>query len=210
MSESLETKTISVGRYTATINIVPDYDLSAPNEMDCEPEFFRADRGYELATRLREEFGDREHKNYQRLAAGEIIRTQAGDWYFGISEYRHSGSALSLCNSIRQRNWPDQQWDVIPMVGFFKVSKKLRQDWGIEGKRGVGEKVLANVKSALEMWEAYINGWGSGYEVKLKDESGSLVEEDSCYGFYFSEDAMELAEEMVSYYKQKYEQEKAE
>jgi hypothetical protein len=172
----------------------------SPDEMgDCEPEFFRAEGGHELHRKLEQEFSSPQ-KAYDTMAAGEIYKTKDGDWYFGVTEYRHSGSALALAGSSRARNFPDQRWDVIDIVGWIKISKQNRIDWGIHGKKGVEEKVRQNALNHLKVWEAYINGEVCGFVVEaFPTGEEEPVASDSCYGFYGSEDAEESARNSASW-----------
>jgi len=184
-----------------------EYDESpeSPDEMgDCEPIFFRADRGTDLHHELEKEFSNPQ-KAYDEMAAGGIYKSEDGDWYFGVTEYRHGQSAFALAGSPRARNFPDQRWDVIQIVGWIKISKQNRIDWGIHGKKGVEEKARANALASLTTWEAYINGDVYGYIVGAfpYNEEGETEdtpsEEDSCWGFYGSEDAEESARNSASW-----------
>jgi hypothetical protein len=182
-----------------------DQDAESPDEMgDCEPVFFRAERGPELHRELEKEFPNPQTA-YNTMAAGEIHKTKDGDWYFGVTEYRHAGSAFALAGSSRAHNFPDQQWDVIPIVGWIKITKQNRIDWGIHGKKGVEEKARANALGHLKMWEDYINGEMYGFIVEAfpYNEEGetedSPSEEDSCWGFYGDEDAEESAKDSATW-----------
>lgn len=183
-----------------------EYDESpeSPDEMgDCEPTFFRAKRGHDLTRKLEQEFSNPQ-KAYDEMAAGGIYKKD-GDWYFGVTEYRHSGSAFALAGSSRARNFPDQRWDVIPIVGWIKVSKQNRIDWGIHGKKEVEEKARANALGHLTTWQSYINGEVYGYIVqafpynKEGETEDSPAEEDSCWGFYGYKDAEESAKDSATW-----------
>lgn len=183
-----------------------EYDESpeSPDEMgDCEPAFFRAERGNDLHRQLEQEFRNPE-KAYDEMAAGDIYK-QDGDWYFGVSCYNHGGSAFALAGSSRACNFPDQRWDVIQIVGWIKVSKQNRIEWGIHGKKGVEEKARANALNHLTVWEAYINGNVYGYIVEAfpYNEEGETEctpsETDSCWGFYGNEDAEESARDAATW-----------
>ena len=179
-----------------TIKLEYDPDPSSPDEMgDCEPEFFRAQRGEELDRKLNEEF---QHpiKAMARMTSGEVFEDKDGSWFYGFSEYRHGQSAFAFCNSSRARNFPDQQWDVIQLVGWIKISKKLREDWGI-----VDDKKLAKAKAVgyLKTWEAYLNGEVYGCILQVLDAEEKVLEEDSCWGYYGEEDAITDAKATARY-----------
>jgi hypothetical protein len=185
----LETYTNHYDQGYAKIAIVPDEDPIRPDDCDCEPEFFHAERGADLRRKLTEEFPD-SGKAYVTMALGQVHKSREGDWYYGFTEYRHSGSAFALCATGRARNFPDQRWDVIDVAGWIKVSRQNRIDWGIHGKRGVAEKALANAKLCLKEWETYCNGWVVGWTVTFFDKEDRELDSDSCYGYYEREDAL--------------------
>lgn len=179
-----------------------EYDESSesPDEMgDCEPTFFRAERGSGLQRGLENEFRC-PSTAYRTMASGEIYKAPDGSWFLGVSEYRHGGSAFALCNSLRDRSFPDRGFDVINLVGWIKVSKQNRIDWGIHGKKGVEEKVRANALASLTEWEAYINGNVYGYIVEaFHTGEDTPSEEDSCWGYYGSDDAEASAKDAANW-----------
>lgn len=189
-------------RFEAVIEILPDEDATPPDECDCEPVLVRPHNTRDLAKELAAAFGrseyswdgisERARRIAQRLASGEVFKDDDGTWYYGVAEYRHSGSAFTLCCSQRHRNFPDKRWDVIGLCGWIKITRQNRIDWGIHGRKGVEESARINAKGAREAWEAYLNGWFAGYKVALR-EDGALVDEDSCWGFQGIEDAKEAA-----------------
>lgn len=186
------------------IEIRLEYDTSpsSPDEMgDCEPTFFRAERGDHLRAKMREEFKDPTEAG-NTMVSGEVYN-QDGDWYWGVSEYRHGQSALALCGSTRANNFPDREWDVISLVGWIKISKKLREDWGIGDDK---DKAKANALGTLQEWEAYLNGNVFGYIVRVYDaENNELeLEDDSCWGYYFEDDALSDAQISAAYLAGKY------
>jgi hypothetical protein len=201
---AIDSKTIVTENGPIVIEILPDDDASPPSDFDCEPEFFRSERGADLLRKLAEEFA-KPDKAYIAMAYGETYKTKAGDWYYGVTEYRHGGCALALCSDSRARCWPDRQWDVIDLVGWVKIGKKLREEWGIAGLRDVEEKARRNAEGCVKMWETYLNGGCCGYEIKRYPASADPddleyeepLEEDSCWGFYSSEEAMEAALESI-------------
>ena len=197
------------GRFEAVISILPDCDPRRLDDCDCEPKFFQARSGAQLRAEAGVTFGhepwdrqeptERALRVIQRLASGEVVKDSDGTWYYGVAEYRHSGSAFALCGSQRHRSFPDQRWDVIGLCGWIKITRQNRIDWGIHGRKGVDEAARANAKGALETWEAYINGWYTGYRVELL-EDGRLVDDGSCWGFQDIEDAKEAAQRVVSHW----------
>jgi hypothetical protein len=201
------------GRFEAVIEILPDECPSAPDEFDCAPAFVRACDSRGLAKQIAETFGaeswdrgqptERARRIAARLASGEVVKGDDGTWYYGVAKYRHSGTDFALCCSQRHRNFPDQCWDVIGLCGWIKITRQNRIDWRIHGRKGVNEAARAKAKGALETWEAYLNGWYTGYTVELLDD-GRLVEDASCWGFPGIEDAKEAAEDIVMYWQRQY------
>lgn len=202
----IERHEIQYDQGTAIITLHPDEDAPPPNEDgDYEPEFFRAERGDDLWREMTSEFGSHylQDKAYRTMTSGVPYKTADGDWYFGITEYRHGGCALALCGDWRARRWPDQQWDVIALSGWVKISKKLRQDWGIFGKRGVEEKAKANAEGYVKAWDTYLNGGVVGYVMVLNDKDGKELEEESCWGYYEEEDAVGDARSTADFYAER-------
>ena len=186
-----------------TIKLEYDQDPTSPDEMgDCEPEFFRAERGEHLRAKMSEEFEDPTEAG-NTMVSGETYN-QDGDWYYGISKYEHGGIALALCGSVRAARWPDQQWDVIPLVGWIKISKKLREDWGTGFNKAM---VKANAQGYLETWEHYINGEVYGYILQVLDAEENVLDEDSCWGYYGEEEAIIDAQTMAWHYARTFWQE---
>jgi hypothetical protein len=107
------------GRFEAVIEILPDEDPTPPDACDCEPAFVRAYDARDLAKELAAAFGrseycwdgisERARRIAARLASGGVFKDDDGTWYYGVAEYRHSGSAFALCCSQRHRNFPDRR-----------------------------------------------------------------------------------------------------
>jgi hypothetical protein len=201
------------GRFEAVISILPDCDPPRPDDCDCEPQFFQARSGAHLRTEAAATFGherwDRQEPTekalsiLQRIACGEVIKEDDGSWYYGVAEYRHSGSVFALCCSEQHQSFPDQRWDVIGLCGWIKITRQNRIDWGIHGRKGVDELARKNAEGCLEEWTAFVNGWHTGYRVELRQD-GRLVEDDSCWGFQDIEDAKEAAGNAVLYWQRQY------
>lgn len=202
------------GRFTAVVRFRPDDDPLPPDYWGSAPEFVRIPTAHELEDRITEVFGAdksgypsaRAKRARDRLAAGEVVKDGKGNWYYGVVEYRHSDSVLVMCQSPRHhrirrsRGWMsfDQS-----LHGWIKITRQNRKDWGIHGRKGVEEAARANAKGALETWEAYINGWYTGYKVELLEGGRLLVEDDSCWGFQSIDDAKEAAEAVVAWWRTK-------
>lgn len=187
-----ETKDYPNGRIT--IKILPDNDLDSPDEYgDCEPTFYLANNGQQLHYALELEFVIPEAA-YDTLADGEVYDPGNGDWYYGVTKYEHTGIALAFCKSIRALRWPDQQWDVVPLVGWVKITKKLREEWGIGDDAALAKR---NAECCLKEWEAYLNGEGYGYAVTVTDNEGNEIDGDSCFGYYDMYAAKSDAEAMA-------------
>lgn len=179
---------------TITITILPDSDIESPDKCgDCEPTFFLASSGQQLSNELELEFVNPKAA-YAAMVTGEVYDPGNDTWYYGFSMYEHSGRALAFCNSPRARNFPDQQWDVTPLVGWIKITKKLREDWGIGDDAALAKR---NAECCLKEWEAYLNGEGYGYAVTVTDNEGNEIDGDSCFGYYDMYAAKSDAEAMA-------------
>jgi hypothetical protein len=202
------------GRFTAVVRFRPDDDRLPPDYWGSEPAFVQIPTARELEDQITEAFGAdrygypsaRAKKARDRLAAGEVVEDDQGNWYYGVVEYRHSDSLFVLCqsdghHSIR-RSLGLMGVDQI-LDGWIKITRQNRIDWRIHGRKGVNEAARAKAKGALETWEAYLNGWYTGYTVELLDD-GRLVEDASCWGFPGIEDAKEAAEDIVMYWQRQY------
>lgn len=186
---------------TITITILPDNDLDSPDEYgDCEPTFYLASSGQQLSNELELEFVNPKAA-YAAMVTGEVYDPGNGDWYYGVTKYEHSGIALAFCKSIRALRWPDQQWDVVPLVGWIKITKKLREDWGIGDDAAVAK---SNAEGSLKEWESYLSGNGCGYTVTATDADGKEIDEDSCWGYYFMDDAITDAQAAAEHYARKF------
>jgi hypothetical protein len=188
----LETHVTYYDQGSIKIAIVPDENPPAPDDCDCEPEFYRAKRGHDLFWKLESEFRS-PRKAYETMCSGDPYKAPNGDWYYGFSEYRHGQSAFALCATPRARNFPDQRWDVIDLAGWIKISRQLRIDWGIHGKRGVEEKARNNAAQCLKEWETYCNGLVVGWVLTVTDNDGNELDSNSCWGYYEQGDALEDA-----------------
>jgi len=175
---AIKTTTHTYDLGTITVSIYPDEDASPPSD---EPEFFRAERGHDLHRKLESEFHN-PSAALARLQSRSPYTTSNGDWYYGVTEYRHGQSAFALCTSSRARNFPDQRWDVIDLVGWIKITRQNRIDWGIHGKKGVNAKCMAEAVQCLEQWETWGNGGVVGYVVAVDGDDDD--QSDSCWGYY--------------------------
>lgn len=168
---TIETKNFRFGDYTALIEIYQDQDAQCPNEWNEEAQVFRAHDGAELRKMLEDEFGEDWEKAGAALVAGRMLSVKR-DRYFGIEEYRHSGSAFALCRE--KGNFPDRQWDVIDLVGFVRIKAKEGDDEA---------SLVSQAKSVLGGYQAWANGECYGYDLVVSHIGGREVEEDSCGGF---------------------------
>ena len=196
------------GRFTAAVRFRPDDDPLPPDYWGSEPAFAHIPTARELEDQITETFGAdkygypsaRAEKARDRLAAGEVVEDDQGNWYYGVVEYRHSDSLFVLCQSDRHhrirrsRGWMSADQS---LHGWIKITRKNRRDWGIHGHKGVDEAARAHAMEALEAWEAYVNGYFTGYTVELHD-SGVLLDDDSCWGFQDIEDAKAAANGVVT------------
>jgi hypothetical protein len=202
------------GRFTAIVRIRPDYDPLPPDYWGNAPQFVQTRTARELEDQLTEAFGadrygypsPRAEKARSLLAAGQVVKDHAGNWYYGVVEYRHSDSMFVLCQSDRHlnirrsRGWmgTDARLD-----GWIKVSRQTRVALGIHGRKGVEAAARRIAVVAIRDWENYINGCIVGYEVELMDEC-RLAEEASCGGYPDIDEAEDAAQEVLSIWIETY------
>ncbi len=181
--------TIARDDLVANIEIHQDDDCENPNDIsDCQ--VFNAERGVDLEAKAKEVFGDRWARRLATLAKGQRANTEDA-WYFGIEEYRHSGSAFALCSA--PGNFPDRQWDVIELAGWVKIPFSV----------GIAEEYLEKAAlGVLKDWQAYVNGECYGFTVVVTKD-GEEIDSDSCWGFvadfdYCKESAKSAAEFLLN------------
>lgn len=109
------------------------------------------------------------------LMAGEVVEKEGG-MFLGLAAYQHGGKVIAPCNSVKAHSWPDQQWDVIPLVGFIHINL---EEWGIR----TGQDFLDACLSLIEEWNHLEAGEVYGFVVSLFDPAGDELEWDSCWGF---------------------------
>lgn len=109
------------------------------------------------------------------LMAGEVVEKEGG-MFLGLAAYQHGGKVIAPCNSAKAHSWPDQQWDVIPFVGFIHINL---EEWGIR----TGQDFLKACLSLIEEWNLLEAGEVYGFVVSLFDPAGNEMEWDSCWGF---------------------------
>lgn len=109
------------------------------------------------------------------LRAGEVVEKEGG-MFLGLAAYLHGGTVIAPCNSAKAHSWPDQQWDVIPLVGFIHINL---EEWGIRSSPEFLEACL----SLIEEWNHLEAGEVYGFVVSLFDPAGNELEWDSSWGF---------------------------
>jgi len=195
--------------------ICPD-ECSTYEVNEYGPKLCIFDSRMELWRKLDEEFPEGFDTNSMLVNGLDV----EGAWYYWVSKYEHGGVAFALIGSLRSSQWPDQEWDVVPFVGWIKVTKKLRDEWGIGDDK---ERAMSAAAAELQEYEYYCNGevycvdttWYRYVEEPVygdlevayvdpeadddDDRACRMVEEDSCCGFVGWDYAKQEASERGSW-----------
>lgn len=99
-------------------------------------------------------FGDFAHEAIEHLHAGEDLHYR-GKYYVGLERYRHSGDVYARCGA---GNFPDRQWDVSSIVGWWEASD---------------DRPVDQFDSALSVWNQYVSG--DVYGIMVEDEDGEQL-----------------------------------
>lgn len=145
-----------------TVKIVPDHDIENPSDWDHNwrvISFSNRHINYEPADR---------HLDPIPLALRNKLRAGTA---FILSYYEHSGSAWSLQGEGMQCNW-----DTTRCAGLLIWDHKITD----MGARTPADRAK-DARAFLEVYNAWANGHGHGYEIIDSDTDETL---ESCYGFY--------------------------
>lgn len=168
-----------------TIKLVADSDARSPQE--------DSDAGLFLVANHRDFYVPEPGEKRITNDAEELVnRWKDTHWVFPLEAYIHSGVVLALS---QEGNFPDRQWDV-SQLGFVFAAKS---EWRLS------KSARKAALSLIETWNQYLSGDVWGYIV---GEDSPF--EDSCWGFYGKEYAIEQAKEAVDCLIRREEKEQAE
>lgn len=158
------------------IEVKYDENPESPRSMDNVCVFHVAHSNYS--------FGDKNYSDSESIKAAEAKAKRDGDLVLPLYMYDHSGITISL--SPFSCKWDSGQ------VGFVQVPrKKFVEEFG---KKIFTPKLKAKAKewaiNETETLDKYIRGEMFGYVVD---------DDDSCWGYYSIEDAMNEAESIVDW-----------
>jgi hypothetical protein len=179
MSYVLETKNYK----GYEIKVVSDNTPDSPRNWDNLGTMVCFHRGYDLGDS--HNYKKTDYNSWSELKEA-IIKKEDVAVILPLYLYDHSGITMNTTGF-------DCRWDS-GQIGFIFISKeKIRKEYGI---KRVTQKWKDRIKQYLigevETYDTYIRGEVVGYQV-WKD--GNI--EDSCYGYYSTEDAMSEAESIV-------------
>lgn len=129
---------------------------------------------------------------HERLDADEIRRIEKSDDYvvLPVYAYIHGGVALSTKSFRGKLPQGHAEFDS-GKCGIIAVSKEeIRNRAGVKRvTRKVREQIEIVLKAQVEEFSLWANGECFGYVIERPDGT-----EDSCFGFYGLDDALEAAE----------------
>lgn len=177
------------------IEIYPDNDPQRPDDWGDdrmflvgfhEREFFVERKGFdkELCNALMGSTDEPEHHDKDVLDL-DVRDTLKKYHVFGLEAYIHSGVALYLSGECKI----DRQWDVSQVGCVFIAKTECRT-------RPSARKAA---ESLIETWNQYLSGDVHGYVVKDADGGDLDSLDESCWGFYGIESAIEAGKEAAEY-----------
>ena len=177
-----------------TIEIFHDDDAMDPRK-DCDPqtEFHVRECRYYL--------GEHTHKEGTDIDAEVRKALRQRDLVFRLFAYIHSGTFLSLQSFYGKLPQGHAEFDSGQCGVVIVRRKSFLAEWG--GKKWTKKlrtKAEEVAKQEVETFTSYVNGYVYGY----------TVDEDSCGGFYDTDEAMEEAKRSIDSMIQREENKKEE
>ncbi len=231
--EATTTETIEFNDNTATIKIIPDTDPESPREWDNLGTIAHwhsrytlgdeeVDGQYEfkvkLATDIDPDFDERlerlethvysipsslleekDHLNEFYARAHSLLDDFIERYYILLPVYIYDHSGITISTGPFHCPWDSGQ------VGFIYVSKeKVRKEYGWQRiSKQRAERIEGYLKGEIKTYDQYLTGDVYGFVVELEGACGGVIEEDSCWGFYGEEAALEEAKGIVKYWQEK-------
>ncbi len=199
----VESDTIQISPVTiAEIEIVPDESPEDPREWGSLGTIEVCDTASQFRAAAEKFFGKRHNEAIDCLVRGGVFwvgRTPTP--WLGLERYRHSGDVYAVCGA---GNFPDRQWDVSSIVGFWSPNRDADRDLlkTVRGFRRSGvylearKRLVERATADLETFNDWVNGNVYGWKVRVLKE-GTEVAEDTCWGYYSTDAAMSDAKSFV-------------
>lgn len=163
MNHPIETRkhTLADGR-EVTVCIYPDDAFDNPNYWGTIGKFHVFETASHFWKAAEETFGERKARRViDDLVQGVDVKHD-GKVYVGLERYRHSGDVYARCG---QGNFPDRQWDVSSIVGWWESSPVYP---------------VKHFDGCLKTWNQYVGG--DIYRIEISDADGEYL--DSLGGIY--------------------------
>ena len=136
--------------------------------------------------------GEKNHKSWEDCDAALREARKQGDLVFKVFAYIHGGTALSLESFHGSLPQGHAQFDS-GQCGYIVVKKKdIIENWGKKNwTEKLRKKAYEVAEGDIKVFTAYLNGQVFGYNIDEID--------DSCYGYYETEDALAEAKLCIDY-----------
>jgi len=137
--------------------------------------------------------GEHNHSSWEECDVAISEARKRGDLVFKVFAYIHSGTVLSLESFYGHLPQGHAEFDS-GQSGYMVVKKKdIIENWGKKNwTKELRKKAYEVALSDIKTFNSYLNGEVYGYIV---DDDG----EDSCYGYYDTEDALQEARAVIDW-----------
>lgn len=184
----MTTKSLSIAGVTITTSIHEDPDSEDPRTWESLGLMSIFEDKKPFWDKANSVFGSRAEEMVPQLADGDVCWDSKGRPTLGIERYRHGGDVLAISKT---GSFPDRRWDVSPIVGFWTINEsdndllsEARKLHASGDDTGVKRVLIERASSDLEVLNQWMSGDVWGYSVEVKNSSGEVLGEDSCYGIY--------------------------
>ena len=135
--------------------------------------------------------------------AKELLKTDK--MVVPLSYFEHGLSLWDVQGGSRFGSCPDKQWDGVSFAGVWIPDQCCRDNIKyLSHKKHITYKAAAYemAKQCCETYTEWANGECYGYVVELRDENGTVIEEDSCWGYIGQKWAEQEMQSVVNGMKQ--------
>jgi hypothetical protein len=128
-----------------------------------------------------------EHRRYELSdEKAEDIRLDSGDYpgeYLVLPVYMYEHSGIALNTGGFSCPWDSGQ------VGYIYVSKDdIKKEFSVKRiSKKLKNRIFKIMTSEIEEFSNYLNGNVYGFIYQETTDSGEIISEDSCWGFYGSD-----------------------
>ena len=109
-----------------------------------------------------------------------------GEGWMALSYYEHGQCSWFPCGD--QPIGVEFQWDGVRLAGVWEMDKDVLDNLGDPKSEGFAERAYKYCKGVCDMYTDWCNGNVYGYSVIVIDERGDQVADDSCWGYYGSDE----------------------